>query len=271
MLTQIESLIEEFNRTTHGSTDLGKDTIYVKAKGSENYVPLKQLAKKIEEFKSADQLLKLGYAYSAYNYVEESEFLNWYQKQFGKRLSMREQQEVNVLQITEDKEIFDSLSMIHKCYELLREQNILINSKNLPTQLGEWYAKTIFGLKQVKSTSQRGFDFMLGTHRVEVKVHWADVPSPKGVRLKKSMINLADHVIIIYLGRNFLIRELCFLDSEFVLRKFDSKGHTLFLKDPEVSPYFFSKSEKQLYRVVNKSALMRFASPNLAMKLDGRI
>ena len=70
-----------------------------------------------------------------------------------------------------------------------------------------------------------------------------------------------------YVARNLMIRDVLMLDSDFVTRKFSSKGHTIFLKDQEISNYFFSKSGKQLEHVSNKSALMRFSNPNLAMKL----
>ena len=60
--------------------------------------------------------------------------------------------------------------------------------------------------------------------RIEVKVHWNDQSSPKGVKIKKSLVELSDYCVIIYLAANLMIREICFLDSEFVLRKFADKG-----------------------------------------------
>lgn len=142
-----------------------------------------------------------------------------------------------------------------------------MNGKNLPVQLGEWYGKCIFGLNQIKSTSQRGFDFFLGNDRVEIKVHWSDQSSPKGVKLKKSLIGLSQFTIIIYLSRNFMIREICFLDSGFIQRKFSGKGHTMFLKDLDISPYFFSQSDKHVDKVANSTALLKYANPNFAMKI----
>ncbi|OFZ69501.1 MAG: hypothetical protein A2451_02470 [Bdellovibrionales bacterium RIFOXYC2_FULL_39_8] len=166
-----------------------------------------------------------------------------------------------------NRAIIDSLSEIHKAYEVLRTNQIILNGKNFPTQLGEWYARCIFALKQIKSTSQRGFDFLLEDKRVEVNVSWSDVSSPKGVKIKKTLVDLSDYCIIIYMGNNFMIREICFLDSEFVSRKFAGKGDTIFLKDGEVSSYFFSKASRHLDKVVNSSALLKFSSPTLAMKL----
>ena len=80
-------------------------------------------------------------------------------------------------------------------------------------------------------------------------------------------MELSDHCILIYIARNFMIREICFLDSSFILRKFGGKGHTIFLKDSDVSQYFFSKSDKHYAKVVNTSALLKYSNPTLAMKL----
>ena len=77
--------------------------------------------------------------------------------------------------------------------------------------------------------------------------------------------------IIIYIAKNFTIRDILFLDSEFILRKFDTKGHTIFLKDQDVASYFFSRSDKHFDKVVNKMALLKFATPALAIKLEDRM
>ena len=153
---------------------------------------------------------------------------------------------------------------------MLRKAGIILNGKNMPVQLGEWYAKCIFGLHQVRSSSQRGFDFELKGKKVEVVVDWGDVTSPKGVKIKKSLLELSEYLIVVYIQNNLLIREICFLDSQFVLRKFEDRGDTIFLKDLRVSPYFFSKSSKQFESIVDKTSLMKFACPNFAMNLVGR-
>ena len=56
-------------------------------------------------------------------------------------------------------------------------------------------------------------------------MHWSDASSPKGVKVKKSLVDLSDYLIVVYIANNFMIRELCFLDSSFVPRKFSGKGH----------------------------------------------
>ena len=65
-----------------------------------------------------------------------------------------------------------------------------------------------------------------------------------------------------------MIREICFLDSNFIMRKFSGKGHTIFLKDIDIIDYFLSKSNKHQNKVINKSALMKFATPTFAMRLS---
>ena len=47
------------------------------------------------------------------------------------------------------------------------EKNLILNNrKKLPVQLGEWLCKSIFALKQEKTSSQRGFDFFKDGKRV---------------------------------------------------------------------------------------------------------
>jgi enoyl-[acyl-carrier-protein] reductase (NADH) len=107
--------------------------------------------------------------------------------------------------------------------------------------------------------------------RVEIQVEWSDASSPKGVKIKKTLVDLSDYCIIIYVAKNFMIREVCFLDSEYVSRKFSNKGHTIFLKDSDVSSYFFSKSSKHFDKIINPITFLKYSSPNLAMKLSEKL
>ncbi len=264
---QLLDEITEFNKETHGSTNYDKDDVFVVGLNPKEYAPLKYLQKKLDWCKSIQDLLSLSFVCDSLDLHPNDDFPKWYEHQFGKKLKRSISKEISLLQIPDNKIIFNAIEKVNEAYQLLRGHQILMNGKNLPTQLGEWYAKCIFGLHQKKSASQRGFDFYLGDKRAEVKVHWADTSSPKGVKIRKSMVELSDCCIVIYIAKNFMLREICFLDSDFVMRKFASKGHTIFLKDPDVSPYFFSNSSKHLDKVVNSSALLKFASPNWAMKL----
>ncbi len=269
---KVYELSQKFSGTTHGSSDYDKDTIYVRGSSDQEYVPFSFLTKELPEIQNLNQLKAEGFVFSSYDFLEINEFDQWYQTQFNKRLSSKVMKNIGILHLPDQKAIFDTVEVVHQTFQILKDHKVLMNGKNLPIQLGEWYAKIIFGLHQIKSSSQRGFDFKTENgSTVEVKVHWHDATSPKGVKIKKSLAELSDYCIIMYISKNFTIRDVLFLDSEFILRKFDTKGHTIFLKDQDVTGYFFSKSDKHFDKVVNKTALMKFASPALAIKLEDRL
>lgn len=266
----LENLYEEvevFSKETHGSTDYFKETAFVRGKGENDFAPLKYLCKKISELDDKFSLLKKGFVSDALDLYDQPAFSDWYEHQFGRKLKRSEAKKITIIYLPDNKRIFDAIELVNKSYDILRTEHIILNNKNLPVQLGEWYAKAIFGLDQLKSTSQRGFDFLLEGKRVEIKVEWGDASSPKGVKLRKSLADLSDYCIIMYIAKNFRIREICFLDSDFVTRKFGGKGHTIFLKDSDVTQYFFSSSLKHSNKVANPTALLKYSTPTFAMKL----
>lgn len=269
---KVFELAQKFSGSTHGSSDYDKDTIFVRGSNDREYVPLNYLQKELPEIDNLNRLKAEGFVFSSYDFLEINEFDQWYNKQFNKRLSSKVMKGLGIMHLPDQKAIFDTVEVVHQTFQILKDHKVLMNGKNLPIQLGEWYSKIIFGLHQIKSSSQRGFDFKTETGKiVEVKVHWHDLTSPKGVKIKKSLAELSDFCIIMYISKNFTIRDILFLDSEFILRKFDTKGHTIFLKDQDVAGYFFSKSDKHFDKVANKTALMKFASPTLAIKLEDRL
>lgn len=269
---KVYELAQKFTGTTHGSSDYDKDAIFVRGSSDREFAPMSYLQKEMPEIQSLNQLKAEGFVFSSYDFLEMNEFDQWYQTQFNKRLSSKVMKNLGIMHMPDQKAIFDTVEVVHQTFQILKDHKVLMNGKNLPIQLGEWYAKIIFGLHQIKSSSQRGFDFKTENgSTVEVKVHWHDATSPKGVKIKKSLAELSNYCIIMYISKNFTIRDILFLDSEFILRKFDTKGHTIFLKDQDVTGYFFSKSDKHFDKVVNKTALMQFASPTLALKLEDRL
>jgi hypothetical protein len=272
---EIDKLNEEiklFSSTTHGSSDYDKDEFFVMSESRMEFAPLKYIQKRVPEYKDINSLLRIGFVYDSLELSNNENFQIWYEKQFSKKLLRRDARKISIVYVPNNKLILDQIGLVNRSYEILAHEQILLNNKNLPTQLGEWYAKCIFGLKQVKSTSQRGFDFVMGDgKRVEIQVEWSDVSSPKGVKIKKTLVDLSDFCVIIYVAKNFMIREVCFLDSEYVSRKFSSKGHTIFLKDSDVSSYFFSKSSKHFDKIINPITFLKYASPNLAMKLSEKL
>ncbi len=269
---KVYELAQKFSGSTHGSSDYDKDSIFVRGSTDKEYVPYSYLQKELPQIDGIYKLKSEGFVFSSYDFLEINDFDQWYQTQFNKRLSSKVMKNLGILHLPDQKSIFDTVEVVHQTFQILKDHKVLMNGKNLPIQLGEWYSKIIFGLHQIKSSSQRGFDFKTEEGKVvEVKVHWHDSTSPKGVKIKKSLAELSDYCIIMYVAKNFTIRDILFLDSEFILRKFDNKGHTIFLKDQDVAGYFFSKSDKHFDKVVNKTALLKFASPTLAMRLEDRL
>ena len=262
--------IGEFSKENQGSSNYFKEDYYIQGLTVDVYAPLSFLEKKFDDLVNPSDLLKLGFVYQSIDFFGSDNFEKWYERKFARKLSAASSSKMTILKIPDNKSIFDSIENIYKAFTNLRENKILLNGKNLPVQLGEWYARIIFGLYQKKSASQRGFDFNLDDKSAEVKVHWADFSSPKGVKIRRSLVQLSDYCIIIYIHNNFMIREICFLDSKFIMRKFAEKGHTIFLKDSQVSNYFFSRSSKHDNKIVNPTALMKYSSPQFAIKIADR-
>lgn len=262
--------IKKFSAENQGSSNYFKEEYFIEGENEGEYAPFSYLKKNLKDFDSISPLLKQGFVLHSLAFFGSPRFLTWYESKFARKLSEAGNPKITIVRQLDNKAIFAAIEKVHAAYSVLREQQILLNGKNLPVQLGEWYARTIFGLFQKKSASQRGFDFKLGDKTVEVKVHWADSSSPKGVKLKRSLVNLSDYCIIIYIAKNFMIREICFLDSSFILRKYGVKAQTIFLKDSDISDYFFSKSKKHDDKIVNPIALLKFSNPTFALKMSDR-
>ncbi len=268
-LEEVYGEIEAFSKETHSDSDYCKETVFVRGREEQQFAPLEYLAGKFTELDGEKGLYREGLVCDSHGLYGGDSFAIWYQRQFGQKLKQAHARKIQILYRPDDKAIFDAIELVTQCYAVLRKQHILINNKNLPTQLGEWYAKSIFGLRQIQSASQRGFDFFFPDGpRTEVKVHWGDQHPPKGVKIRKSLLELSQSCILIYVANNLTIDEICLLDSDFVMRKFAGKGHTIFLKDSDVGQYFFSQSDKHLDKIINSSLLMKCSTPRFAMKLS---
>lgn len=272
MKNLLDQAASEFASQSHGSSDLWSDSVYIIGKDESEFVPLSYIQKKFSEITSIRDLQNEGYVVSSLTFLELKNFDEWYQKTFNRKLTQKHKKTVDIIHYPETQKIFEAVEIVDQVYQIMKDHKVLNNGKNLPIQLGEWYAKTILGLHQKKSSSQRGFDFFTNDgKKVEVKTHWQNVTSLKGVKLKKSLVEMSDYTVIMYIAKNFLIREILLLDSDFVIRKFAEKGHTIFLKDSDIGSYFFSRSNKHYDKIVGKSLLMKFAQPNLAIKIDENI
>ncbi len=259
--------ISKFSKESHGSSNYHQEELFVMGRKSTEFAPLKYLVKKVDGVEDAHSLVKLGFIHDSYELFEIESFAPWFEQQFSRKLLRKHSRLVSILHLPDTKSALATIEEVDRCYQTLRNEQIIFNNKNLPVQLGEWYAKFIFGLQQKKSSSQRGFDFFVENDRVEVRIQWGDLPSPKGVKIRKSMVELSKYAVVIYLANNFMIREICYLDCDFILRKFSGKGHTIFLKDSDIESDFFSRSNKQFDKVVNGGLLLQFANPALAIKL----
>jgi len=218
---KVYGLAREFSAQTHGSSDYDKDPVYVMGSNDHEFAPWEFLKKNIPDLTALAKLKAEGFVYSSYDFLELTTFDEWYQKQFQKRLSTKVMKTIGILHRPDQKTIFDTVEVVHKTHQILKDHKVLINGKNLP-------------------------DFKTDDGKVvEVKVHWHDATSPKGVKIKKSLAELSDYCVIMYVAKNFTIRDILFLDSEFVLRKFDTKGHTIFLKDQDVQSYFFTHAVRE--------------------------
>ena len=164
----IQKLSEEitlFSSSTHGSSDYDKDEYFIMSEDRKEFAPLRYIQKKVPECKDVNSLLRSGFVYDSFELSNNEAFQVWFEKQFSKKLLKRDAKKISIVYVPNNKMILDQIGLINKSYEILTHEQILLNGKNLPTQLGEWYAKCIFGLKQVKSTSQRGFDFAVSDYQ----------------------------------------------------------------------------------------------------------
>ena len=262
MKEKLQKYIQDYNTKKHGNSDHFKQHQYVVSEG--DYAPLSVFFK--NENMNLDDVLNLGYAHSSIEVFPNESFEKWYKGQYSKDISPSLRKKIAVYYPPKQLEIFNAVEKISECYKVFRDHDVLINRKKLPVQLGEWYAKIIFGLEQNKSTSQRGFDFYLDGKRIEVQVSWGDKSNIKGIKFRKSLVEMSEYCILVFLSDNLMVRDICFLDSEFVLRKFGSKGHFIFLKEMEIRQYNFSQSNKQQDKVKNIPAMLRFAGPVFAMR-----
>jgi hypothetical protein len=265
------SLINEFNQKIHDGAKHGEDDYFVQAGDDLLYAPLNYLKKKCPSLKSEADLLKLGFFFGPQDLHTESQFVLWYEKRFQRPLTPSIQKKAQFLFPAIQEEILHPLQVINQQFELLKKQRILTNSKDLPTQFGEWLTKSIFGLKHRKSMSQqRGFDFEWQDKKVEVFVYWKlksqTQSSLKGLKIKKTDLHLYDICILVYLTPDFLIKDLCFLDSSYIQRKFASKGHSLFIQEEEIQMYFFTRSSKHYDKIINEKTLLTFASSSFLSK-----
>ena len=138
-ISDINNQVKEFSSKTHGNSESYKEKVFVK--GDCGYIPLKTLIKKVENLEDARGLQKIGFIFESYEFHPSEEFSQWFQETFSRKLTRSQEKGISILFIPDNSSILDSIEQASRSYEILRNKNILINGKNLPVQLGEWYAK----------------------------------------------------------------------------------------------------------------------------------
>lgn len=159
MKNLISGLGEEFSSQSQGSSDYWKDTAYVRGDDDTKFIPFSYIQKKENEVNSLGDLQSEGYVISSLDFLELESFASWYQDTFNRKLFQKDKKNILIVHHPDHKKIFEAIEIVDQVFKILKDHKVLINGKNIPVQLGEWYAKTILGLRQVKSSSQRGFDF----------------------------------------------------------------------------------------------------------------
>ena len=120
-----------------------------------------KLPLKKTELTGLNDVLRYGFVCESLELIEREEFHNWFEKTavLSKIKTYSSSQNTNCFQYLR----IPKSSMLSKRFiEDMKYLKIMLSfsmAKISLVQLGEWYAKCIFGLRQTKSTSQRGFDF----------------------------------------------------------------------------------------------------------------
>ena len=185
----IENIFLEISKYSNKvqKQDFGDELYFIKGNKRE-YAPFRFLTKKIPEIKGIRSLEEEGFLANSYDFYLPDDFTVWYESKSKKKILKDVKEKIKILELPNHKNILCGLESIKIGYKILRDEKIIINGKNFPVQLGEWFVKNLFCLEQKKSPSQRGFDFYYDQEQVEVVVHWGNRPAPKGIKVKKSML-----------------------------------------------------------------------------------
>ena len=88
-LNDINKEIEEFNKTTHGSTDYYKDELFIKGDGPSNFAPLSFISKNLNTKIDRQTLAKLGHVFDSFTFYPLTTFKTWFEKQFSRKLQVK--------------------------------------------------------------------------------------------------------------------------------------------------------------------------------------
>ena len=208
------------------------------------------------------ELLKIGYVCESHSLERFGDFKAWFEERYH-----RPMEGVSLLTIPDDSMVHRATELLMQAHEMLLDGSIVHSKKDIPLQIGEWYAKSIFGLTQCQSYCERGFKFYRRNFIVEVKVVWGEIPV-RGVKVEKRRVEKSKYCLIVYLADNLKIQDICILDSSFVMKKWSNKGEFFFLRDEQISQYFFSRSTLHKNAIQNVSRLLKFSAPDFAERIE---
>ena len=94
MKNLLDEIAKDFSSQSHGSSDYGKDEVYVRGDGDEFFVPHSYLQKKHAGNSDLEKLQSEGYVLSSLDFLELDQFDVWYKTQFNKKLTQKQKKAI---------------------------------------------------------------------------------------------------------------------------------------------------------------------------------
>jgi hypothetical protein len=106
------------------------------------------------------------------------------------------------------RDVRDALNQIVSAKQILRNLKV-IRSERFTGELGEWFVGEMYNALPAASTSQKGWDLMLGDRRIQVKTHAkGDGNNARWTELGKYTEEDFDELIIVVFTKEFSLKEL---------------------------------------------------------------
>lgn len=102
----------------------------------------------------------------------------------------------------------NALTNYFQALKELRNQGVLLNSKDFTSQLGEWIAEEYFDGKRSENGIQKHWDINSSIGKIQVKTHAkGDNTTARWSNLKKIETTEIDFVVIIVFTKNYQLKE----------------------------------------------------------------
>ena len=116
MKNYVNESARDFSGQTHGSSDYWQDNVYVCGDKENEFIPLSMLVKNNENIEDIRSLQNIGYAISSLTYLELTEFDDWYNNVFNRKLSQKLKKTVNIVHLPDMKEIFKAVEIVDQVF-----------------------------------------------------------------------------------------------------------------------------------------------------------